>query len=357
MPGSSKAKIVIAAFLLIMLLGVSVGGGSGADDLVNIESPANLSAAVEKYREYVAKKAEVYKMNDYVDLILCVMEVESHGEGLDPMQAAEGPFNKKYPKVPNGIQDPHYSIDCGIQELHAVLVEAKVSAPDDLDKIRVALAGYNFGNGYIQWVNSNKGGKWTLENAKEFSVMMATKMGWSVYGDPGYVEKVIGYYSSKDEKISGKDAFLVPMKDYTLTSGFGARGLDGYHYGIDIDGGYGTNIYAPASGKVYAVSNSCPPTGGYIGNTCPYSGGYIGGGNYIMLEISYKKNRYYVFICHMKRVFVKEGQKVKKGQKIGEQGQSGNSTASHAHIEIHMNNARIHTMEGIVDPSSIMKIK
>ena len=75
MPGSSKAKIVIAAFLLIMLLGVSVGGGSGADDLVNIESPANLSAAVEKYREYVAKKAEVYKMNDYVDLILCVMEV------------------------------------------------------------------------------------------------------------------------------------------------------------------------------------------------------------------------------------------------------------------------------------------
>ena len=59
----------------------------------------------------------------------------------------------------------------------------------------------------------------------------------------------------------------------------------------------------------------------------------------------------------MKRVIVKEGQKVKKGQKIGEQGQSGNSTASHAHIEIHMNNARIHTMEGIVDPSSIMKIK
>ena len=57
MPGSSKAKIVIAAFLLIMLLGVSVGGGSGADDLVNIESPANLSAAVEKYREYVAKKS------------------------------------------------------------------------------------------------------------------------------------------------------------------------------------------------------------------------------------------------------------------------------------------------------------
>ena len=54
---------------------------------------------------------------------------------------------------------------------------------------------------------------------------------------------------------------------------------------------------------------------------------------------------------------MKEGQKVKKEQNIGEQGQRENSTASHAHIVIHMNNARIHTMEDIDDPSSIMKIK
>ncbi len=37
-------------------------------------------------------------MNDYVDLILCVMEVESHGEGLDPMQAAEVPLIRNIPK-------------------------------------------------------------------------------------------------------------------------------------------------------------------------------------------------------------------------------------------------------------------
>lgn len=356
MKGSSKVKIAIAAFVILLLLGASVGGGSNTDDLIDIESPANLSAAVEKYRVYVSKKSEAYGMSEYLDLVLCVMEVESHGEGLDPMQSAEGPFNKKYPKVPNGIQDPHYSIDCGIQELQSVLKEADVSSPTDVNKIKVALAGYNFGNGYIQWVKTNKGGEWTLDNAKEFSLIMANKMGWSMYGDPGYVDKVMGYYLSKDETISGKDAFLVPLKNYTLTSGFGSRGLDGFHYGMDLDGGYGANIYAPASGKVYTMSNSCPPTGGYLGNTCPYSGSYIGGGNYIMIEIPYKRDNYYVFICHMKRVTVQEGQEVKKGQKIGEQGHSGNSTASHAHIEVHKNNSRIHTMDGVIDPSSIMNV-
>ena len=67
--------------------------------------------------------------------------------------------------------------------------------------------------------------KWTLENAKEFSAMMAAKMGWSVYGDPNYVNKVMGYYENADSKLEGKDAFLVPMKSYTLTSGVGPRRL------------------------------------------------------------------------------------------------------------------------------------
>ena len=40
---------------------------------------------------------------------------ESGGRGLDPMQAAEGSFNTRYPHEPNGIKDPEYSIECGVQ--------------------------------------------------------------------------------------------------------------------------------------------------------------------------------------------------------------------------------------------------
>lgn len=46
---------------------------------------------------------------------------ESGGRGLDPMQAAEGSFNTRYPHEPNGIKDPEYSIQCGVQELKADL--------------------------------------------------------------------------------------------------------------------------------------------------------------------------------------------------------------------------------------------
>lgn len=356
--GSAKKVMLIGAafFLVIMMFAaVGIGGGNTTDD-IDLSS-CLLSEAVERYRSHVAKRAEVYGMAEHVDLILCVMEVESHGEGMDPMQASEGPFNKKYPKIPNGIRDPGYSIDCGIQELRSVLEKAGVASGKDTERIKVALAGYNFGSGYIEWVDANKGGRWTLENAKEFSAMMAAKMGWSVYGDPNYVDKVMGYYGNADGKLEGKDAFLVPMESYTLTSGVGARSLGDYHYGTDIDGGYGANIYAPAAGTVYEVSDNCPPNNGYLGNACPYTGGYIGGGNYVMLKVTYKKEDHYIFLCHMKRTLVSKGQKVKKGQKIGEQGHSGNSTASHLHIEIHKGTARIATKDGLVDPEKIMNFK
>ena len=50
---------------------------------------------------------------------------ESGGRGLDPMQAAEGSFNTKYPHEPNGIKDPEYSIQCGVQELKAALTSQR----------------------------------------------------------------------------------------------------------------------------------------------------------------------------------------------------------------------------------------
>ena len=59
----------------------------------------------------------------------------------DPMQAAEGSFNKKYPHEPNGIKDPEYSIECGVQELKAALVSAEVESPIDMERIKLTLQG------------------------------------------------------------------------------------------------------------------------------------------------------------------------------------------------------------------------
>ena len=126
---------------------------------------------------------------------MAVMMQESGGRGSDPMQAAEGGFNKKYPHVPNGITDPAYSIECGIQELKYALDKAGCTGPTDLDRIKLALQGYNYGSGYIDWAMERDGG-YTKENAIAYSDMMCARPNWHYdrYGDKEYVEHVLRYY-------------------------------------------------------------------------------------------------------------------------------------------------------------------
>ena len=79
---------------------------------------------------------------------------ESGGCGTDPMQASECGYNTRYPNTPNGIIDPEYSIDVGIQNLAACL-RRQVGKPVDMNNIKLALHGYNYGNGYISWAKEN----------------------------------------------------------------------------------------------------------------------------------------------------------------------------------------------------------
>lgn len=156
---------------------------------------ANVSDEVLRYRATVERIAAKYGMTPYVELILAVMMQESGGRGLDVMQAAEGGFNKKYPHVPNGITDPEYSIECGIQELKYALDKAGSTGPTDLDRIKLALQGYNYGSGYIDWAMERDGG-YTKANAIAYSDMMCARPNWpySRYGDKEYVDHVLRYY-------------------------------------------------------------------------------------------------------------------------------------------------------------------
>lgn len=152
-----------------------------------------VSAEVEAYTPTIQKYAKQYGVEEYVLLIKAVMMQESGGRGNDPMQSSEEPFNTRYPNTPNGITDPDYSIQCGVQELKSCLVEAKCENPVDMDHIRLALQGYNYGNGYISWAVRKDGG-YTVANAAQFSDEQAQKHGWSNYGDKQYVAHVLRYY-------------------------------------------------------------------------------------------------------------------------------------------------------------------
>ncbi|HBT64666.1 MAG TPA: transglycosylase, partial [Ruminococcaceae bacterium] len=117
----------------------------------------------------------------------------SGGWGNDPMQASECGYNTQYPNTPNGITDSEYSVNVGVQNLAVCLSAAEVQNPVDMDNIKLALQGYNYGNGYISWAKSNYGG-YTYANAVEFSTKQAERLGWSSYGDTQYVSHVLQYY-------------------------------------------------------------------------------------------------------------------------------------------------------------------
>ena len=199
--------IAIVIILIVVLLGCAVslfGGGSDSTSYTPV------SAEVEAYTPLIQKYAKQYGIPEYVELIKAVMMQESGGKGSDPMQAAEGSFNKRYPHEPNGIKDPEYSIECGVQELKAALVSAKVENPIDMERIKLALQGYNFGNGYISWAKTNYGG-YSYANAVEFSAMQAKRLGWEKYGDTQYPAHVLRYYPYGRAFTSGGNQAIVEV--------------------------------------------------------------------------------------------------------------------------------------------------
>lgn len=181
-------------FLLIATIALFIGVfGALAGDSNTNSATQPLSSEVLSYTTIIEKYAEKYEISGYVPLIQAVMMQESGGKGTDPMQSSECIYNTKYDKKPNSIKEAEYSIDCGVHYLADCLKQAEVSDPYDMGHISLALQGYNFGNGYIDWAVKHFGG-YTRANVKVFSDDMKQKLDVSVYGDPDYVEHVLRYY-------------------------------------------------------------------------------------------------------------------------------------------------------------------
>lgn len=190
--------VLLFLVLLAAIVALIAGGSQGS-------GRANVTPEVERYRPLVAQYASLYGIPEYADLILAVMMQESGGLAADVMQSSEGAFNTAYPRTPNGITDPEYSIACGVQELQYNLALAACSGPTDLPHLKLALQGYNFGSAYIRWA-IERDGVYTEENAAAYSDMMCARPGWgySIYGDKQYVPHVMRYYSIQSS--TGGDA-------------------------------------------------------------------------------------------------------------------------------------------------------
>lgn len=87
-----------------------------------------------------------------------------------------------------------------------------------------------------------------------------------------------------------------------------------FHRGIDFPGRYGAGIPALAAGRIVKTSK-----------------GYRGCGHYVIVKVSEEVfNKY----CHLSNIYVKRGDKIEKGELIGEVGSTGRSTGPHLHFEV-----------------------
>lgn len=148
-----------------------------------------------------------------------------------------------------------------------------------------------------------------------------------------YMEEQIEEFSQLVSDVENQLSYLECRPDFTptvgqITSYFGYRihpitKRRSLHDGLDFGADRGTPIKAAGSGVVtFAGTN-----GGY-GKTIVISHGY-----------GYKS-----VYAHNKSNLVAVGDKVEKGQKIAEVGNTGRSTGPHLHFEVHYNGVQINPM-------------
>ncbi|PLX08054.1 MAG: peptidase M23 [Marinilabiliales bacterium] len=111
-------------------------------------------------------------------------------------------------------------------------------------------------------------------------------------------------------------------------------GIVQMHKGLDLVAPTGTPIYASGDGTIIDIE---------------YNNTGSGYGNSILIDhgVNGLSSRY----AHLSAINVKKGQKVKRGEQIGECGSTGLSTAPHLHYEILINGAAVNPLRYMLAPS------
>ena len=147
------------------------------------------------------------------------------------------------------------------------------------------------------------------------------------------IERLQSEAMSREESLSELEKLLQVKKEMLahtpsvwpvmgwVTSGFGFRtnpftGLAQMHEGLDVSNRVGTLIIASAHGIVSDVGND------------------IAHGKVVVIFHGFGMTTRY---CHLNKVFVKTGQRVKRGDRIAEIGMTGKTTGPHLHYELRLN--------------------
>ena len=120
-----------------------------------------------------------------------------------------------------------------------------------------------------------------------------------------------------------KAPFATPLKDpFRFTSGFGRR-WGRLHAGTDFAAPHGTPIYSTADGVVI------------------HAGWMSGYGRLVKIQHEFGIETRY---AHMSKIRVEKGQRVSRGDRIGDMGNTGRSTGTHLHYEVRVGGEPVNPM-------------
>ena len=128
-----------------------------------------------------------------------------------------------------------------------------------------------------------------------------------------------------DLRMSLGELFMYPLQSRNITSRFGMRkdpisGVLQFHAGVDFKANTGTTVMAALDGVISVV-----------GENWLY-------GKYIIMSHS---NGYKTLYGHLNSYSVKQGDRIARGRKIGEVGNTGYSTGPHLHFGIYDRNNKL----------------
>lgn len=241
-----------------------------------------VSAEVEAHSETISKYADEYDIPEYTELIKAVMMQESAGKGNDPMNS--------------GGKNPEESIKAGVRKIADLIKKKDCESPLDMTGIREVLKEYSSGDKSDEYANN-----------------------------------VLQYYPygnfSDEILILGNGVLGLPIQGMTkadITSHFGPR-WGRMHTGTDFGYPVGTPIYASESGTVTLAG---------------WNGGY---GKCVIIDHG---NGMQTLYAHQSKIHVAKGMNVVRGQRIGDTGNTGNSTGPHLHFEVIINGQKVDPMKG-----------
>lgn len=184
--------------LVVILFSEEEDGGHGLS-----YGGANVSAEVLAHKPMLEKYAREYGIEDYINVLLAIIQVESGGTLEDVMQSSESMG------LPPNTLSTEESIKQGCKYFASLLESAEVRGCD----LNSVIQSYNYGGGFLDYV-AKRGKKYTSQLAESFSKTQSDGVKVT-YSNPIAVQKNGGWRYNY-----GNMFYVLLVSEYLTTAQF-----------------------------------------------------------------------------------------------------------------------------------------